>query len=48
MHALDAVALLPAILDGLAAAGIHCADVRLRQNSLEDVFIQLTGRRLRE
>jgi ABC-2 type transport system ATP-binding protein len=48
VHALNAVKLLPAILESLTAAGIHCSDVSLRQNSLEDAFIQLTGRRLRE
>ncbi len=41
------VELLPAILDVLRGAGAH-AEVRLRANTLEDVFISLTGRRLRE
>jgi len=48
VRALNAVALLAEILDALAAAGLQPADVRLRENTLEDVFIQLTGRRLRE
>jgi ABC-2 type transport system ATP-binding protein len=50
LRTLDGTAKLPAILDRLASAesasGVN--DVRLRQNTLEDVFIQLTGRRLRE
>ena len=48
IRALSAVNLLPGILERLAAAGIEPGEVRLRQNTLEDVFIQLTGRRLRE
>jgi ABC-2 type transport system ATP-binding protein len=48
LRALDLVNLLPAILEALIAAGIQPGEVRLRANSLEDVFIQLTGRKLRE
>ena len=48
LRALGLVSLLPSILEGLSAAGIHPGEVRLRANSLEDVFIQLTGRKLRE
>ena len=48
VHALDAVGMLPTILGRLTGAGITCGEVRLRENTLEDVFIQLTGRRLRE
>jgi ABC-2 type transport system ATP-binding protein len=48
LRALDAVHLLPALLEALAAAGLRAGEVRLRPNTLEDVFIQLTGRRLRE
>jgi ABC-2 type transport system ATP-binding protein len=48
LRALDLVNLLPAILKALSAVGIHPGEVRLRANSLEDVFIQLTGRKLRE
>jgi ABC-2 type transport system ATP-binding protein len=43
-----AVHLLPAILERLAQIGIQPGEVRLRQNTLEDVFIAMTGRRLRE
>jgi ABC-2 type transport system ATP-binding protein len=42
------VELLPAILDALRNAGARADEVRLRANTLEDVFISLTGRRLRE
>jgi ABC-2 type transport system ATP-binding protein len=39
---------LPDLLEALRAAGVMTSDVRLRANSLEDVFLSLTGRRLRE
>ncbi len=48
LRILDGIHCLPAILDALAAARLVVTDVRLRQNTLEDVFIHLTGRRLRE
>jgi ABC-2 type transport system ATP-binding protein len=48
LRALNAVSVLPVILDALEARGLQASDLRLRKNSLEDVFIQLTGRRLRE
>jgi ABC-2 type transport system ATP-binding protein len=56
VRALNAVGALPAILDALEAAGpamstgraVQPSDVRVRENTLEDVFIQLTGRSLRE
>jgi ABC-2 type transport system ATP-binding protein len=48
IRALDAMALLSAILPALATAGVRCGDVHVRQNTLEDVFLDLTGRRLRE
>lgn len=48
VRAPNVVALLADIIDTLAAAGLQPGEVRLRQNTLEDVFIQLTGRRLRE
>jgi ABC-2 type transport system ATP-binding protein len=48
IRALDIVNLLPLILEKLSKAGIQPTEVRLRANTLEDVFIQLTGRRLRE
>ncbi len=39
---------LPAILETLRRRGVTPTEVRLRSTSLEDVFISLTGRRLRE
>jgi ABC-2 type transport system ATP-binding protein len=48
VRALNAVGALPVILDTLDTAGLQAGDVRVRKNTLEDVFIQLTGRRLRE
>ena len=48
VRALNTVSALPAILEKLADLGLHPGEVRVRENTLEDVFIQLTGRRLRE
>jgi ABC-2 type transport system ATP-binding protein len=48
VRALNAVGTLPALLAGLEAAGLRPGEVRVRENTLEDVFIQLTGRSLRE
>ena len=48
VRALNAVNLIPFIMDDLATAGIQPGEVRLRPNTLEDVFIRLTGRGLRE
>jgi ABC-2 type transport system ATP-binding protein len=42
------VGLIPAILEALHEAAVRPGEVRLRANTLEDVFISLTGRRLRE
>jgi ABC-2 type transport system ATP-binding protein len=39
---------LSELLQALRAAGVQTSNVRLRVNSLEDVFLSLTGRRLRE
>lgn len=38
---------LPEILNQLTRAGLAFGEVRVRENTLEDVFIHLTGRRLR-
>ncbi len=48
VRARNAVALLPQIVEKLEAAGVPYGEVRLRENTLEDVFIHLTGRRLRQ
>jgi len=47
VRALDAVGKLATILDTLEKAGLTPGEVRVRENTLEDVFIQLTGRSLR-
>ena len=48
VRALNAVGALAAILDALEKSGVQAGEVRVRENTLEDVFIQLTGRRLRQ
>ncbi len=48
VRALNAVRVLPTILEVVSKSGLQPGEVRLRENTLEDVFIQLTGRRLRE
>ena len=47
VRAPNVVDLLPQIVDDLRAVGITFGELRLRENTLEDVFIHLTGRRLR-
>lgn len=39
---------LPKILDGLARAGLQIAELRTHAPTLEDVFVSLTGRHLRD
>jgi ABC-2 type transport system ATP-binding protein len=48
VRALNAVGALASILDALEKSGTQAGEVRVRENTLEDVFIQLTGRRLRQ
>ena len=48
IRARGVVEFLPAILDALRAVDVQPGEVRLRANTLEDGFISLTGRRLRE
>lgn len=48
LRALNAMSKLPHIMDNIEKTGVHMADLSLRQNTLEDVFIDLTGTRLRE
>jgi ABC-2 type transport system ATP-binding protein len=48
VRALNAIGMLPEILAELARYGVPPGEVSIRANTLEDVFIQLTGRRLRE
>jgi len=45
MHAIE---LIPAITEKLKEKGFICSEIKMRANTLEDVFIQLTGKRLRE
>jgi ABC-2 type transport system ATP-binding protein len=44
----DGPALLPELLRSLEVAGIHVAAAELRRPTLDDVFLALTGRSLRE
>jgi ABC-2 type transport system ATP-binding protein len=39
---------VPALLDGVRQAGLELQHLTIRQASLEDVFVRLTGRHLRE
>jgi ABC-2 type transport system ATP-binding protein len=48
LRAMNIVKILPKVLDTLEEIGIQTEEIKLRENTLEDVFIQLTGRRLRE
>lgn len=48
VRAMDAVGKLPKIIDTVEKAGCHVLDLSVRQNTLEDVFIDLTGTGLRE
>ncbi len=48
VQALDVTAKLQHIFRVLAESGVTASDIRLRTNTLEDVFLQLTGRSLRE
>jgi ABC-2 type transport system ATP-binding protein len=48
VRALDVARKLPSIFQALSAINADVSDVSLRRNTLEDVFISLTGRKLRE
>lgn len=48
VRAMDAVGKLPKIIDAVEKTGCHVLDLSVRQNTLEDVFIDLTGTGLRE
>ena len=48
IRAFDLPNLLPKILSSLDNLKLQPDDIRLRKNTLEDVFVQLTGRRLQE
>jgi ABC-2 type transport system ATP-binding protein len=48
VRALDAVGKLPSIMEEVEKHGVRVFDLSVRQNTLEDVFIDLTGTGLRE
>jgi len=48
IRALDVINRLPQVMKNVEMAGTRIEDFVLRQNSLEDVFIKLTGSKLRE
>jgi ABC-2 type transport system ATP-binding protein len=45
---LNIIGFLPAIKAKAESVGLNLSEIRLRENTLEDVFIHLTGRNLRE
>ena len=45
---IDTLGLLPVLLEAFQHANIEILDITIRKKTLEDVFIDLTGRRLRE
>jgi ABC-2 type transport system ATP-binding protein len=45
---LNIIGLIPAIKDIAESKGLTISEIKLRENTLEDVFIHLTGRNLRE
>jgi ABC-2 type transport system ATP-binding protein len=48
LRGLNALSKIPSIMELLEKKDIRVADMSMRQNTLEDVFIELTGTRLRE
>jgi ABC-2 type transport system ATP-binding protein len=48
LRALDAINMLPIIFNALKEINVDILDLSLRSNSLENVFITLTGKGLRE
>lgn len=47
LRARNAMTILPKIMDTLSALDVTIGEVHMRENTLEDVFIRLTGRSLR-
>ena len=45
---LNVVGRVPDLMESIRRSGAHAAEMRIRENTLEDVVLQLTGRRLRE
>ena len=48
LRALNAMGKLPQIIGDIEETGARMVDLSMRQNTLEDVFIDLTGTSLRE
>jgi len=48
LHLLNGTSQLPRLLETIESQGMRAIDIHIRENTLEDVFIQLTGRSLRE
>ena len=48
LRAMDADGKLPQIMEKVESTGVQISDLNVRQNTLEDVFIELTGSSLRE
>ncbi len=48
IRALNAVAKLPMMMQKVEKLDVEVEDISVRQNTLEDVFIELTGTGLRE
>jgi ABC-2 type transport system ATP-binding protein len=48
LHAANSRAVLPGIIDSINQNGTHLVNMRVVEPSLEDVFIQLTGKALRD
>jgi ABC-2 type transport system ATP-binding protein len=44
----NVIAMIPVITGRLRDADFTCTEIKMRANTLEDVFIQMTGKRLRE
>jgi ABC-2 type transport system ATP-binding protein len=44
----DAAAAVPGLLDGLAREGVVLAGIEINRPTLDDVFLSLTGRELRD
>jgi len=48
LRGLNALSKLPQLLENIEKKGVRIADLSMRQNTLEDVFIDLTGTSLRD
>lgn len=48
LHSTDSRAVLPALIELLGASGARVRHLQIAQPTLEDLFISLTGKKLRE